>query len=346
MKHPQIEHPQVRGKRTEPTSPVPTSNRIPTRPKAIRHVAEARFVRAAIVSALFASSIAATPQQPPQFSKDIQTHKLADNLFLLEGAGGNVAVFVWADGVLLVDDKLATASPQVKAAVAAITPKPIRFVVNSHWHRDHSGGNEALAGDGSVIVAHENVRRRMSVEGFVAVFDRKSPPAPQKALPIVTFTRDVTFHLGGEEISVIHVEPAHTDGDSFVLFRSANVIHLGDCYLNGSFPVIDSSNGGTYPGVIAAADTALGMLDARTQVIPGHGAVAAEKDLHQWREMLVTINERVRNSVAAGKTLEQVKAERPTREWDGRFPQSFVTSDHVIEEAFTAATSGNDPARR
>jgi glyoxylase-like metal-dependent hydrolase (beta-lactamase superfamily II) len=280
-----------------------------------------------------------TPQPPPKFEMEIKTLRLADNLYVLEGAGGNVAVFVWEDGVLLVDDKLPPASPRVKAAVSTITPKPIRFVVNSHWHRDHSGGNEALAGEGAVVVAHENVRRRMSVDSFIAVFDRKAPASPPRALPIVTFTRDVTFHLGGEEISVVHVDAAHTDGDSFVRFRSANVLHMGDCYLNGSFPVIDSSNGGTFTGTIAAADTALGLIDVRTRIVPGHGPVASGQDLRQWRDMLATVQERVKKSVAAGRSLQQVKAERPTREWDERFPGSFVTSDHVVEEAYRAATS-------
>ena len=179
----------------------------------------------------------------------------------------------------------------------------------------------------------------MSVDGFIAVFDRKVPASPPKALPVVTFTRDVTFHLGGEEISVVHVEPAHTDGDSFVRFRNANVLHMGDCYLNGSFPVIDFSNGGVFTGIIAAADAALGMLDPRTRIIPGHGPVATGQDLRQWRDMLATIHERVRRSVTAGKSLEQVKAERPTKEWDERFPSSFVTSDHVVEEAYRAVTS-------
>lgn len=179
----------------------------------------------------------------------------------------------------------------------------------------------------------------MSVDGFIEVFDRKVPASPPKALPVVTFTRDVTFHLGGEEISVVHVDPAHTDGDSFVRFRSAKALHMGDCYLNGSFPVVDFSSGGRFDGVIAAADTALGMVDAGTRVIPGHGPVATGQDLRQWREMLATIHERVRKSVAAAKTLEQVKAERPTKEWDERFPRSFVTSDHVVEEAYRAVTS-------
>ena len=293
---------------------------------------------AALVGILL-SGVPGTPQRPPQFEMEVKTIKLTDNLYVLEGAGGNVAAFFWDEGVLLVDDKLAPASPQVKAAVAAISPKPIRFVVNSHWHRDHSGGNEALTGDGAVIVAHDNVRRRMSVDGFIAVFDRKVPASPPKALPVVTFTRDVTFHLGGEEISVLHVDPAHTDGDSFVRFRTANVLHMGDCYLNGSFPVVDFSNGGVFTGIIAAADSALGMLDPRTRIIPGHGPVATDQDLRQWRAMLATIHARVKKSARAGRSLEQVKAERPTREWDERFPKSFVTSDHVVEEAYRAVTS-------
>ncbi len=292
-----------------------------------------------ILAGIFALGVAVTPQPPPQFEQEIKTAQLTDHLYVLEGAGGNVAAFVWDEGVLLVDDKIAPASPRMKAAVAAISPKPIRFVVNTHWHPDHRGGNETLAGDGSVIVAHENVRRRMSVESFVEVFDRRLPASPTAALPIVTFTRDVTFHLGGEEVSVIHVDRAHTDGDSLVRFRKANAIHMGDCYLNGSFPVVDAWNGGTLPGTIAAADTALGMLDPRTRIIPGHGPVASDRDLRQWRDMLATIIARVKESVAAGRTLEQVKAERPTREWDERFPRSFVTSDHVVEEAYRAVTS-------
>jgi glyoxylase-like metal-dependent hydrolase (beta-lactamase superfamily II) len=289
----------------------------------------------AMLAGIVVSTIAVTPQErPPQFDMTLKTTKLTDSLYLLEGAGGNVAVFVWDEGVLLVDDKLAPASADVKTAVAAITPKPIRFVVNSHWHRDHSGGNEAMATDGSVVVAHENVRRRMSVDSFVAVFGRNVPASPPKALPIVTFTRDVTFHLGDEEISVVHVDPAHTDGDSFVRFRRANFVHMGDCYLNGSFPVIDSSSGGLFSGTIAAADTALGMLDAGTRIIPGHGPIATAPELRQWREMLETILQRVKTSAVAGKTLDQVKADRPAGEWEGSFPRSFVTSDHVVEEAY------------
>lgn len=229
--------------------------------------------------AILASSLPGVPPKRPRFDPAITATRVTDNLYVLDGAGGNVAAFVSDQGVLLVDDKIAPASPRLKAAVAALTDKPIRFVVNSHWHPDHRGGNEALAGDGAVVVAHENVRTKMSVGGFVAVFDSKLPAVPPGALPVVTFTRDVTLHLGGEEISVFHVGAAHTDGDSFVRFRKANVLHMGDCYLNGSFPVVDSMNGGTLRGVIDAADTALGMIDASTRIVPGHGPVASGRDL-------------------------------------------------------------------
>jgi cyclase len=280
-----------------------------------------------------------TPQKPPQFEPEIRTIKLTDSLYLLEGAGGNVAVFVWDEGVLLVDDKIAPVSAAMKAAVTAISRKPIRFVVNTHWHPDHRGGNAALAGDGAVIVAHENVRRRMSVDSFIEVFGRNFPASPPQALPIVTFTSNVTFHLGGEEISVVHVAPAHTDGDSFVRFQKANALHMGDCYLHGSYPVIDYSNGGSYTGTIAAADTALAMVDSNTRVIPGHGPVSNDRELHAWRGMLGNILENVRKSVASGKSLDEVKKERPTKQWDQSVPKSFVTSDHVIEEAYRAVTS-------
>ena len=299
-----------------------------------------KLVSSAII---FVASIcicpAQTPQRPPQFEMQIKASKVAGNVYLIEGAGGNVAAFVWDDGVLLVDDKLAPASADLKAAVAVITPKPIRFIINSHWHRDHSGGNEAMASEGSVIVAHENVRKRMSVDGFIEVFNRKTTASPPKALPIVTFTQSVTFHVGDETISVIHVDPAHTDGDSFVFFHKANVLHMGDCYLNGSFPLIDYSNGGSFAGTISAADTALDRLEEDTQIIPGHGPIARRNELRAWRAMLATILERVSRGVKSGMTLQEVKAERPTKDWDALMTKSFVTSDHVVEEAYRAATA-------
>jgi cyclase len=290
------------------------------------------YVAGLLITALCA--VTGTTQAPPQFAPDLKTVRLGEQLYLVEGAGGNVVVFIWNDGVLLVDDKIAPASGPLREAIAAITPKPIRFVVNTHWHPDHRGGNAALARNGAVIVAHDNIRRRMSVDGFIEVFGRSQPAQPEEALPIVTFTRDVTFHLGGEQISVIHVDRAHTDGDSLVRFHHANVLHMGDCYLNRSYPVIDYNNGGSYLGTIAAANTALELADARTRIVPGHGPLSDEGELGRWRDMLVAVLDRVRVARKEGKSLEALKAERPTRDFDDEVPQSFVTADHVIEEAW------------
>nr|AQQ74983.1 hypothetical protein [uncultured bacterium] len=218
-------------------------------------------------------------------------------------------------------------------------------MVNTHWHPDHRGGNAALADAGAVIVAHENVRTRLSVDAFIEVFNRKLAAPPPRALPIVTFTRDVTFHLGGEEISVVHVPSAHTDGDSFVRFRQANALHMGDCFLNGSWPVIDYTNGGTLAGTVAAADVAVELSDGATRIIPGHGPVTGEDGLRAWRDRLAKVQSAVKAAVKSGKSLEQIKRESPTREWDGAFPDSFVSADHVIEEAFREASAKPAPRR-
>jgi cyclase len=289
---------------------------------------------------LILAALVGTQQPPPKFDPEISTTRISESLYVLQGAGGNVAVLIWDDGVLLVDDKIAPAAPKLKAAIAAITSRPIRFVVNTHWHPDHRGGNSALAGDGAVIVAHENVRRRLSVDGFIAVFGTRPQAPPPQALPIVTFTRDVKFHLGDEEISVVHVAAAHTDGDSLVRFRMANALHMGDCYLIGSYPVIDYNNGGSYGGTIAAADTALKIVDGATRIIPGHGPVSNERELRSWRDMLAKILADVKRAVGKGKNLEQVKQEQLTRQWDDVLTRSFVSSDHAIEEAFREVTEG------
>jgi len=194
--------------------------------------------------------------QAPDFSKvEIVAHKVSEGLYMLQGAGGNIAVSVGEDAVFLVDDQYAPLTPKIKAAVAALTDKPIKFVLNTHWHGDHTGGNENLGSGGTLIVAHDNVRRRMSTEQFNAFFNRKTPPAPKAALPVVTFAESVRFHINGEEIHAFHVPPAHTDGDSIVHFTRANVIHTGDLFFNGLYPFIDVASGGGIDGMIAAAHT-------------------------------------------------------------------------------------------
>jgi glyoxylase-like metal-dependent hydrolase (beta-lactamase superfamily II) len=266
--------------------------------------------------------------QERDFSKvEVVPEKLAEGVYMLTGAGGNIGVSAGEDGVFLVDDQYAPLTDKIRAAVAAISSRPIRFLVNTHWHGDHTGGNENLGRGGVVIVAHDNVRKRMSVEQFIEAFGSKVPPAPKDALPVVTFSDAASFHMNGDEIQAFHVPPAHTDGDSVVRFARANVVHMGDCFFNGRYPFVDLSSGGSFEGVIAVAEKVLAISDAGTKIIPGHGPVADRAALAAYRDVLATVRDRVRPLIAAGKSLEEVKAAQPTREWDATWGQGFMKPD-------------------
>jgi cyclase len=255
---------------------------------------------------------------------EVTSERVAEGVYMLKGGGGNIGVSIGADGVFLVDDQYAPLTPKIKAAVAALSDKPIRFVLNTHWHGDHTGGNENLGSAGVLIVAHENVRKRMSTEQFMEAFGGKVPAAPAVALPVVTFTDTVTFYLNGEEIHGFHVPPAHTDGDSVVHFRKANVLHGGDTFFNGIYPFIDLSSGGSVAGVIGAADRMLALAGDGTKIIPGHGPLATKADLKAYRDMLETTSGRVAAQVKAGKTLEEVTASAPTAEFEAKWGQGFM----------------------
>ena len=268
----------------------------------------------------------AGPLQAQQdFSKvEVTSEKVAEGVYMLKGAGGNIGVSVGPDGVFLIDDQYAPLTPKIRAAVTALSDKPIRFVLNTHWHGDHTGGNENFGQTGVLIVAHENVRKRMSTEQFMEAFGNKVPAAPAAALPVVSFTDAVTFHLSGEEIHGFHVSPAHTDGDSVVHFRKANVLHGGDTFFNGMYPFIDLSSGGSVSGVVGAADLLLALAGEGAKIIPGHGPLATRADLQAYRDMVATISGRVAAQVKAGKTLEQVTAAAPTAEFDAKWGQGFM----------------------
>jgi cyclase len=269
----------------------------------------------------------------------LKTTPLTGNISLIEGAngfaGGNVAVIAGDDGLLVIDDELEPLTPKLRTALAAFK-KPVRFVVNTHWHGDHTGGNAALGGGGAVIVAHYNVRKRLSTEQFMDLMGMKRtiPPSPAAALPVVTFNDDLTFFFGGDEIHVFHVAPAHTDGDSVVHFKKANVIHMGDT-LVGGYPIVDSGSGGQLDGFVAAADQVLAIADDATKIIPGHGPVMTKADLKDWRDMIVTVRARVAKLVAQKKTLAEVQAAKPTAEFDAKH-QGMVPPDFFVEVAFKA----------
>jgi glyoxylase-like metal-dependent hydrolase (beta-lactamase superfamily II) len=269
--------------------------------------------------------------QEQDFSKvQMDTSKVAEGIYMLKGAGGNIGVSAGEDGVFLIDDEYAPLTEKIKAAIAEISPKPIRFLLNTHWHGDHTGGNENLGQGGVLIVAHENVRKRMSIDQFIEAFKEKVAASPKLALPVVTFTDAVTSHINGEEIHAFHVPPAHTDGDAIIQFRKANVVHMGDCFFNGLYPFIDVSSGGSIEGVIAAADRVLGMTDAATKFIPGHGPLADRAALTGFRDMLKTVRDRVKPLLAAGKTLEQVLAAKPTKDLDAVWGNGFLKPEPFV----------------
>jgi glyoxylase-like metal-dependent hydrolase (beta-lactamase superfamily II) len=255
---------------------------------------------------------------------EIETTPLRRGLHMMQGAGGNLLVSTGADGVLVIDDQYAPLAGRIRAAIEAIGPGPIRWVVNTHWHGDHTGGNEEMAEHGAVIVAHDNVRRRMSTEQFMAAFQRKVPPSPARALPTVTFGQSLTFHFNDDEVRVVHVPAAHTDGDALIHFREADVLHTGDLFFNGTYPFFDTSSGGAFRGMIAATGRLLELAGDDTLIVPGHGPLATRSDLVAYREMLIDVEREISGQIAAGRARAEIVASRPTRAHDARWGQGFL----------------------
>lgn len=275
----------------------------------------------------------AAPAQETQDVK-ITAEKIGGNVYMLTGRGGNIGLSVGEDGALLIDDQFAPLADKIRKAVLDITDQPIRFLINTHWHGDHTGGNENFGKGGSIIVAHENVRKRLRSEQFLEAFNSRNPPQPRAALPVVTFEDSVTLHWNDDEIRVLHVKPAHTDGDSVIYFQNSNVVHMGDLYFNGMYPFIDTSTGGNLAGMIAGVERVLALVKDDTKFIPGHGSASGIAEVRKYLEMLKKANAKIGELVKSGKSRDEVIAAKPTESLDADWGGGFLKPDAWVGIVF------------
>ena len=271
------------------------------------------------------------------FSKvEIKAAKVAGNVYMLQGSGGNIGVSVGSDGILIVDDQYAPLADKIKAALKTLSEGKLKFVLNTHWHGDHTGGN-VVFGPEAPVIAHDNVRKRLSTEQRMEAFKTTVPASPKEAWPVITFGQSLSVHFNGEEIKVIHFPQGHTDGDSVIFFTGSNVVHMGDDFFAGRFPFVDLGSGGSVEGLAKNIGEILGKLPAGVKLIPGHGPISTPDDLKLYHRMLVETTDIVRKKMAAGKTLAEIKTEGLPEEWKS-WGTGFIKTDLWIETIHQSLT--------
>ncbi len=304
--------------------------------------------RLARFALLLAIPLAAASAQNQDFSKvQIKVTKVSGNIYMLEGAGGNIAASIGEDGIVIVDDEYAPLADKIAAALKStgVTDKPVRFVINTHYHGDHTGGNLPFATGGSTIIAQDNVRKRLETGGMAGnggSMSTEQKAAPKGALPIITFQQDVTVHLNGEDIRALYYPAGHTDGDAIVFFPKANVVHMGDDYVRYGFPFIDVNAGGSVQGMIAACEKVAAQLPPDVKVIPGHGALSNLNEVREYTTMLKETTAAVQKEIAAGKTLDQIKQDKVLAPWEKQYASKFMTSDLFIETLYNSLTNNKN----
>lgn len=280
-----------------------------------------------LVAVLFASINSTSAQEK---AVEITTFQLSDTVYMLKGRGGNIGISTGEDGLYIIDDQVKPVTKQLLQAIRKISNKPIRFVINTHYHADHTGGNETIGAAGAVIIAHDNIRKRMTTEQVSIFMNNTTPPYPKGALPVVTFNDRMSLHFNGETATAYYVAEGHTDGDSIIHFPASNVIHMGDMYFNGLYPYVDLDAGGSMQGLVAAADLALSMADESTRIIPGHGPLAVTEDLKGYRDFLIQAGANVQELIDKGMDLPQIIAAEPTREWDETLGKTWITPAQFV----------------
>ena len=284
--------------------------------------------RTYLFPALLLIAASALAQQRDWNAVEVKATKVAGSVYMLTGAGGNIGASVGADGIVVIDDQYAPLAPKILEALKAISDKPLRFIINTHYHGDHTGGNEVM-GKSAPIVAHENVRKRL-VEGMPA---RNTPPAPKGALPVVTFDSTLTLHVNGEDVRAVHFPHGHTDGDAVIWFTKSNVVHMGDDFFNGRFPFVDIDGGGSVRGLIQNVEKVLGQVPDDVKIIPGHGELADKTALRAYLEMLKGVSAAAQAAIKEGKTVAQAKEEKILSKWES-WGTGFVGQDRFLDTLY------------
>ena len=307
----------------------------------------------AVVATIMALSGPAFAQQPlaavpppPDFSKvEIKTTDLGDNIYMLEGQGGNITVAVGKDGIIMVDGQYAPLHDKIKAAIEAISKKPIKYLINTHFHGDHTGGNELFARDGATIVSQVNVKNRLAAGTSNGLTGAKTPPAPPAAQPSDTYSNFSKIRLEGRVADLKHIANAHTDGDTYVWFKTANVLSTGDTFTNGRYPNIDFANGGNIRGMITATDAYLKLVNARTRIVPGHGPLADKAALMEYRTMLISAHDRMAKLVKEGKSEDEVVAAKPFTDFDAKWAPTELASKNFVRVVYHSLADKPDAQR-
>ena len=257
--------------------------------------------------------------------------QVSKHLYMISGEGGNIGLFIGEDGTFLIDDQFAPLTDKIVASIKSVGGDFPKFLINTHYHGDHTGGNENLGKGGTLIFSHDNVRERLSRGSFIAAFNKKRAAVAKEGLPVVTFSEDITFHLNGDTIRAHHIPHAHTDGDSFITFKAANVIHAGDIFFNGFYPFIDVTHGGSLKGMIRAVDEILLLADDQTKIIAGHGPVGDKAQLTEYSQMLRVVYERLAKLKAEGKTVQEIIDAKPLEDLETEWGDGLFKGDRWIE---------------
>ena len=290
--------------------------------------------QATIVICFFLLSLTLTGQSDFD-NVEIKTIPLTSNVFMLQGQGGNIAVFSDSEGLLIIDSQFAPLSDKIYKALREISDGPIRYLINTHWHGDHTGGNEAMSDHGATIIAHENVLERMSSTQLMKAFSREVPASPVAARPDITFSDKMSLHFNNERILVLHFDNAHTDGDVAIYLPTQNVMHLGDLYFHKRYPFIDVSSGGSLDGIINAVNQILFLANDNTKIIPGHGMESNRKELKEYRDVLLLIRNNIHDAIAAGKTQEEIETMKIGGAYDETWGQVWIKSKDLVKVVFS-----------